>query len=412
MSKRSVICGGVRTPIGAFQGGLSSIRSPQLGALVIQALLARTGVEATKIDEVIMGCVCQAGLHQNPARQASIYGGVPDTVSAMTVNKVCGSGLKAVALADQAIRAGDKECVIAGGFENMSQIPYALMQARTGQRLGDGKITDLLVHDGLWDIYNDYHMGMTAEWVVDTYNVTREEQDAYAARSHARAVAAWENGKFDAEVVPVEVPQRRGDPVVVCRDEGPRADVSAEKMAHLRPAFKRDGGTVTAGNSSSINDGAAALLICSEDFAKANNLPIRAYIDGATTGARAPQEVMMAPVTSIRNLLEKTGTKVTDYGLFELNEAFAAQVLVILKMLASESFAQQRLGYAEAFGAVTAEEINVHGGSIALGHPFAATGARMVTTMSNELKLTGKSSALLGICGGGGVSAAAVLESI
>ena len=246
MSKRSVICGAVRTPIGRFQGGLASVRGPELGAKCITALLERTGLDAAKVDEVIMGCVCQAGLQQNPARQAAIFGGIPSSVSAMTINKVCGSGLKSVALADQAIRAGDKECVIAGGFENMSQIPYALLNARNGLRLGDGKVTDLLVHDGLWDIYNDFHMGMTAEWVVDTYNVSREDQDAYAARSHERAVAAWENGKFDAEVVPVEVPQRKGDPVVVGKDEGPRPGTTAEGLAKLRPVFKRDGGTVTA----------------------------------------------------------------------------------------------------------------------------------------------------------------------
>ncbi len=385
MSKRSVICGAVRTPIGTFQGGLSSIRSPQLGAITVKALLERTGVDVNKIDEVIMGCVCQAGLQQNPARQASIFGGVPETVSAMTINKVCGSGLKAVALADQAIRAGDKECVIAGGFENMSQIPYALMKARTGQRLGDGKITDLLVHDGLWDIYNNFHMGMTAEWVVDTYNVTREEQDAYAARSHARAVAAWDSGKFDAEVVKVEVPQRRGDPQIVDRDEGPRADVSAEKMGKLRPAFKRDGGTVTAGNASSINDGAAALLICSEDFAKANGLKIRAYIDGATTGAVEPKQVMMAPVTSIKNLLDKTGTKVTDYGLFELNEAFAAQSVAVVRELELDE-----------------DKVNVNGGGVSLGHPIGCSGARILVTLLHAMEDHEVDKGIASLCLGGG----------
>ena len=385
MSKRSVICGGVRTPIGAFQGGLSSIRSPQLGALTIKALLERTSVDAGKIDEVIMGCVCQAGLHQNPARQAAIYGGVPDNVSAMTINKVCGSGLKAVALADQAIRAGDKECVIAGGMENMSQIPYAMTAARNGMRLGDSKVTDLLVHDGLWDIYNNFHMGMTAEWVVDTYNVTREDQDSYAARSHERAVAAWENGKFDAEVVPVEVPQRRGDPVVVNRDEGPRADVSAEKMSKLRPAFKRDGGSVTAGNASSINDGAAALLICSEEFAQANGLSIRAYIDGATTGAVEPKQLMMAPVTSIKNLLAKTGTKVQDYGLFELNEAFAAQSVAVVRELELDD-----------------EIVNVNGGGVSLGHPIGCSGARILVTLLHAMEDRGVDKGIASLCLGGG----------
>jgi acetyl-CoA C-acetyltransferase len=385
MSKRSVICGGVRTPIGAFQGGLSSIRSPQLGALTIKALLERTGVDAGKIDEVIMGCVCQAGLHQNPARQAGIYGGVPDNVSAMTINKVCGSGLKAVALADQAIRAGDKECVIAGGMENMSQIPYAMMKARTGQRLGDGKITDLLVHDGLWDIYNDFHMGMTAEWVVDNYNVTREQQDVFAARSHARAIAAWEAGRFDAEVIPVEVPQRKKDPIIVNRDEGPRGDTTAEGLSKLRPAFKRDGGSVTAGNASSINDGAAALLICSEKFAKANGLPIRAYIDSAATGAVEPNEVMMAPVTSVKNLLSKTGKSVEDFGLFELNEAFSAQAVAVVRHLGLDE-----------------DKVNVNGGGVSLGHPIGCSGARILVTLLHAMEDRGVSNGIASLCLGDG----------
>ncbi len=383
MSNRSVICAAVRTPIGAFSGGLASVRAPQLGALVVKAILERSGIDASKIDEVIMGNVCQAGLQQNPARQAAIFGGVPSSCSAMTINKVCGSGLKA--LADQAIRAGDKECVIAGGFENMSQIPYALMKARDGMRLGDGKVTDLLVHDGLWDIYNNYHMGMTAEWVAETYNVSREDQDAYAARSHQRALDAWEAGKFDKEVVPVEVPQRRGDPVVVSRDEGPRAGTTPEKMAKLRPAFKRDGGTVTAGNASSINDGAAALLICSEKFATANGLEIRAYIEGASTGAVEPNEVMMAPVTSIKNLLKKTGKNLGDYGLFELNEAFAVQSLGVVRALELND-----------------EIVNVNGGGVSLGHPIGCSGARILVTLLNAMEDRGVTDGIASLCLGGG----------
>jgi len=385
VSNRSVICAAVRTPIGTFSGGLSSVRAPQLGALVVKAILEKTGVDAGKIDEVIMGNVCQAGLQQNPARQAAIFGGVPSSCSAMTINKVCGSGLKAVALADQAIRAGDKECVIAGGFENMSQIPYALMKARDGMRLGDGKVTDLLVHDGLWDIYNNYHMGMTAEWVAETYNVSREDQDAYAARSHQRALDAWEAGKFEKEVVPVEVPQRRGDPVVVNRDEGPRAGTTPEKMAKLRPAFKRDGGTVTAGNASSINDGAAALLICSEEFAKANGLEIRAYIEGASTGAVEPNEVMMAPVTSIKNLLKKTGKTLGDYGLFELNEAFAVQSLGVVRALELND-----------------DIVNVNGGGVSLGHPIGCSGARILVTLLNAMEDRNVSDGIASLCLGGG----------
>ena len=385
MSNRSVICAAVRTPIGRFQGGLASVRAPQLGALCIKAVLEKTDLDPAKVGEVIMGNVCQAGLQQNPARQASIFGGVPATVSAMTINKVCGSGLKAVALADQAIRAGDKQCVIAGGFENMSQIPYALLKARDGLRLGDGKVTDLLVHDGLWDIYNNYHMGMTAEWVVDTFEVTREDQDAFAARSHQRAVAAWEAGKFDAEVIPVEVPQRKKDPLVVSRDEGPRADATAESMAKLRPAFKRDGGSVTAGNASSINDGAAALLICSEEFAKANGLPIRAYIESASTGAVEPNEVMMAPVTSVKNLLAKTGKSLGDYGLFELNEAFAAQSVAVVRELGLDE-----------------DKVNVNGGGVSLGHPIGCSGARILVTLLHAMEDRGVSDGIASLCLGGG----------
>jgi acetyl-CoA C-acetyltransferase len=385
MSNRSVICAAVRTPIGRFQGGLASVRAPQLGALCVKAVLERADLDPAKVDEVIMGNVCQAGLQQNPARQAAIFGGVPASVSAMTINKVCGSGLKSVALADQAIRAGDKHCIIAGGFENMSQIPYALLKARDGLRLGDGKVTDLLVHDGLWDIYNNYHMGMTAEWVVDTFEVSREDQDAFAARSHQMAVAAWEAGKFDKEVLPVEVPQRRGDPVVVSRDEGPRGDASPEGMAKLRPAFKRDGGTVTPGNASSINDGAAALLICSEEFAKANGLTIRAYIEAASTGAVEPNEVMMAPVTSVKNLLAKTGKTTGDYGLFELNEAFAAQSLAVMRELDLDQ-----------------DKVNVNGGGVSLGHPIGCSGARILVTLLHAMEDRGVSDGIASLCLGGG----------
>jgi acetyl-CoA C-acetyltransferase len=385
MSKRSVICEAVRTPIGRFQGGLAGVRAPELGAHCVKALLERTQLDPKLVGEVIMGNVCQAGLQQNPARQASIFGGVPHTVSAMTVNKVCGSGLKAVALADQAIRAGDQACVIAGGFENMSRIPYALMGARDGLRLGDGTITDLLVHDGLWDIYNNYHMGMTAEWVVDTYKISREDQDAYAAESHRRAVAAWEAGKFAREVVPLSIAQKKGDPVVVARDEGPRADVTAASLAKLKPAFKRDGGTVTAGNASTINDGAAALLVCSEEFAKKNGLKVRAVIEGAATGAVEPHQVMMAPVTSVKNLLKKTASKLADYDLFEFNEAFAAQSLGVMRQLE-----------------VDAAKVNVHGGGVSLGHPIGCSGARILVTLLHAMEDRQVSRGLASLCLGGG----------
>ncbi|MFN2371256.1 MAG: acetyl-CoA C-acetyltransferase [Candidatus Krumholzibacteriia bacterium] len=385
MSKRSVICEAVRTPIGRFQGGLATVRAPELGAACVKAILERTGLDPAKVDEVILGCVCQAGLQQNPARQAAIFGGVPASVSAMTINKVCGSGLKAVALADQAIRAGDKECVIAGGMENMSRIPYALLTARDGLRLGDATVTDLLVHDGLWDIYNNFHMGMTAEWVVDTYTVSRADQDAYAVRSHHRAAAARDGGEFDREVVPVAVPQRKGDPVMVSRDEGPRADASPDAMAKLRPAFKRDGGSVTAGNASSINDGAAALLVCSEEFARANKLKVRAFIDGAATGAVEPHEVMMAPVTSIRNLWRKLGTTAADYGLYELNEAFAAQSLGVVRALELDD-----------------DKVNVRGGGVSLGHPIGCSGARILVTLIHAMEDRKVNKGIASLCLGGG----------
>ncbi|MCP4574267.1 MAG: acetyl-CoA C-acetyltransferase [bacterium] len=385
MSTRSVICEAVRTPIGRFQGGLASVRGPQLGATCVKAVLERTGLDPATLDEVIMGCVCQAGLQQNPARQAAIFGGVPATVSAMTVNKVCGSGLKAVALADQAIRAGDADCILAGGMENMSQIPYALFKARNGLRLGDGKITDLLVHDGLWDIYNNFHMGMTAEWVVETYDVSREDQDAFAVRSHERAVAAWEAGKFDREVVPVEVPRRKKDPLVVARDEGPRADANVAGMAKLRPAFKRDGGSVTAGNASSINDGAAAVLVCSEEFAKSKGLKIRAHINGVATGAVDPKEVMMAPVTSVRNLWAKLGTDKDAYGLYELNEAFAAQSLGVVRALELDE-----------------DKVNTRGGGVSLGHPIGCSGARILVTLLHAMEDDGVQTGLASLCLGGG----------
>jgi len=393
VSKRAVICGAYRTPIGRFQGGLASVRAPELGAVVIKELLEKTGVDHEKIDEVIMGNVCQAGLQQNPARQAAIFAGVPVETSSMTINKVCGSGLKSVALAAQAIKAGDIDCAIAGGMENMSQVPYALLDARNGLRLGHGRVTDLLVHDGLWDIYNDYHMGMTAEWVVDNHDISREEQDAYAVASHQKAVAAWENGEYTREVVPVEVPQRKGDPLVVDRDEGPRADASVEKMARLRPAFKREGGTVTAGNASSINDGAAALLVCSEEFAREHALTVRAIIQGYATGAVDPQEVMMAPVTAAQHLADRTAKPTSAYGLIELNEAFAAQSVAVIRQLE-----------------VDPEIVNVRGGGISLGHPIGCSGARILVSLLHGMEDRTVRDGLATLCLGGGDAVAMAIS--
>jgi acetyl-CoA C-acetyltransferase len=390
-----MICGAVRTPIGKFQGGLASLGAPQLGAHTVKALLERTGLDPAQLDEVIMGNVVQAGLHQNPARQAAIFGGVPAAVSAMTVNKVCGSGLKSVALAAQAIRAGDAACVLAGGFESMSNIPYALPKARDGYRLGDGKIVDLLVHDGLWDVYNDYHMGLTAEWVVDNHGVSREDQDAFAAESHRRAVAATEAGAFQREIAPVEMPRRKQDPLLVDRDEGPRGDTTADGLAKLRPVFKRDGGSVTAGNASSINDGAAALLVCDEEFARAHGLEMRAEVLAYGTGAVEPNEVMMAPVTAVGRLLERTGTSIGDYDLVEVNEAFSAQAVAVTRELGLDP-----------------EKTNVRGGGISLGHPIGASGARILVTLLHALEDLDREQGLATLCLGGGDAVALTIRRV
>jgi len=393
VSNRAVIVEAIRTPIGRFQGGLASVPAPRLGAIVVKGLLERTGLDPAEIDEVLLGNVVQAGLGQNPARQAAIAGGVPTSVSAVTINKVCGSGLKCVALAAQAIKAGDAACLIAGGMENMSRIPYAMFDARDGMRLGHRPVTDVMVHDGLWDVYNDFHMGMTAELVVEKYGISRERQDEFAAESHRKAVVAWEEGKFAREVIPVEVPQRKGDPVVVDRDEGPRADASAEKMAKLRPAFKRDGGTVTPGNASTINDGAAALLVCSEEFAGEHGLTVRAVIKGYATGAVDPEWVMMAPVRAVNNLIAKTGKSLDDYALFEFNEAFASQSVAVVEELGID-FAK----------------VNVNGGGISLGHPIGCSGARILVTLLHAMEDRDVSEGMAALCLGGGDAVALAIS--
>ena len=393
MSERVVIVGAVRTPIGKFQGGLKSVKATQLGAAAIKGLLESTGVNPAKIDEVIMGSVVQAGLGQNPARQAAIFAGIPSSVSAYTLNKVCGSGLRTVMAAAQAIKAGDIHCAVAGGMENMSRIPYALFDGRDGMRLGHRQVTDLMVHDGLWDVYNDYHMGMTAELVVEKYDVSREQQDAYAADSQNKAAAAIADGKFKAEIVPVEIPQRKGDPVVIDTDEGPRAGTTAEKLGRLRPAFKRDGGTVTPGNASTINDGAAAVLVCSESFARDNGLTVRAVIEAYGTGAVDPEWVMMAPVGAVKNVWAKAGKTKDDYGLYELNEAFAAQAVAVADQLE-----------------LAPEKVNVNGGAIALGHPIGASGTRCLVTLIHAMEDRGVNDGLVALCLGGGDAVAMAIS--
>ncbi len=385
MSERVVIVEAVRTPLGRFQGGLKSVKASRLGAAAIKGLLERTGLDPAEIDEVIMGCVVQAGLGQNPARQAAIYGGVPTSVSAYTLNKVCGSGLRTVIAAAQAIKAGDIRCAVAGGMENMSQIPYALFDARDGMRLGHRQATDLMVHDGLWDVYNDFHMGMTAENVASKYEVSRERQDEFAAASQAKAVAAIEAGKFKAEIVPVEIPRRKGDPVVIDTDEGPRDGTTAESLARLRPAFKRDGGTVTPGNASTINDGAAAVLVCSESFAAEHGLSVKVVIEAYGTGAVDPEWVMMAPVGAVQNVWRKAGKTADDYGLYELNEAFAAQAVAVIDELG-----------------LPPEKVNVNGGAVALGHPIGASGTRCLVTLIHAMEDRNVKDGLVALCLGGG----------
>jgi len=394
MSERIVISAAARTPVGKFQGALSPLRAPELGATVVRAVMERAGLEADQPDEVIMGCVLPAGLGQNPARQAAIYGGVANTVSAMTINKVCGSGLRAVVLGAQAIKAGDVGVVIAGGMESMSNVPYALMTARGGFRLGHQQATDLMVHDGLWDIYNDFHMGMTGELVAEKYSITREEQDAYAANSHAKAVAAAEAGKFKAEIVPVEVKTRKAT-TIFDADDGPRADVSAESLAKLRPAFKRDGGTVTAGNASSINDGASAVVVASETRAKELGLKAWYSIEAYATGAREPEWVMMAPVKAIQNLMTKTGQTINDFDVIELNEAFSVQAIAVTRELGCDL-----------------DRVNVNGGAVALGHPIGASGARVLTTLLYAMEDRGAETGLAALCLGGGDAVALSVRRI
>ena len=394
MSERVVLSAAARTPIGKFQGGLASMKATELGAVAVREALKRAELDGENVDEVVMGCVLPAGLGQNPARQASIFGGVPNTVSAMTINKVCGSGLRAVSLAAQSIKAGDAGVVVAGGMESMSNAPYALPTARSGMRMGHQQAVDLMVWDGLWDIYNDFHMGMTGELVAEKYGITREEQDAYAANSHAKAVAAMEAGRFDAEIVPVEVPGRKGS-TTVTRDEGPRADSTVEVLSKLRPAFKRDGGTVTAGNAPSVNDGAAAIVVASESRAK--DLGLRAWyeVEAYATGAREPEWVMMAPVKAVRNLLAKTGSKIDDYDLIELNEAFSVQAIGVMRELEANP-----------------EKVNVNGGAVALGHPIGCSGARILTTLMYAMEDRGAERGLAALCLGGGDAVALSVRRI
>jgi acetyl-CoA C-acetyltransferase len=387
-SRTPVIISAARTPIGKFLGGLAPLSAPELGAAAIRAAVERSGVDPSAIEEVIMGNVIQGGVGQAPARQAALKAGVPATVSALTINKVCGSGLKAVMLAAQGIKAGDRQVVVAGGQESMSNAPYYVYGMRAGVKLGDQQMVDGMIKDGLWCAFCDVHMGGHAEYTAKKAGVSREQQDQFAAKSHAKAIAAQENGKFKDEIVPVEIAGRKG-PTIVDRDEGPRKDTTAESLAKLRPAFpgkdKNEPLSVTAGNASSLNDGGAALVVTSEEFARANGLKILARIDAYATGATNPQDLFFAPITAVQNLMKRAGTSIGDYDLSEANEAFASQALANGQGLSWDW-----------------DRVNVNGGAIALGHPIGASGARVLTTLLYALKDRNKSKGLATLCLGGG----------
>jgi acetyl-CoA C-acetyltransferase len=381
--ENAVIVSAVRTPIGRFLGALSSLPATRLGAVVVREAVARAGLSPEQIDEVIMGNVVGAGLGQNPARQAAIFGGIPDTVPALTVNKVCGSGLKAIGLAAQAVRCGDAEIVVAGGMESMSNAPYLLKNARGGFRMGHQNVLDAMIHDGLWDAYNDYHMGHTGEVVADRWKVTRDDQDQWALDSHKKAIAAIDEGKFKREIIPVEVPGKKG-PVVVDTDEGPRRDTTIEALRALKPAFRKDG-TVTAGNAPGVNDGAAAVVVTSKAAAKRLGLTPRAEIVAAASSGLAPELVMMAPEKAVRTLWSKTGWAADGVDLYEFNEAFSVQQVALQRVLG-----------------INPVKHNVRGGAVALGHPIGASGARILTTLLHALEDRKEETGIAALCLGGG----------
>jgi len=390
-----VIVSACRTPIGKFQGGLAAFSAPQLGGLAVAEALRRAKVPAAEVEEVLMGNVLQAGLGQNPARQSLRAAGIPDAVAAVTINKVCGSGLKTVMLAAQAIKAGDLSVAVAGGMESMSNAPYYLPTARTGTRLGHTQALDAIVQDGLWDHYNNFHMGNTAELVAQKYQITRAEQDAYAAESHRRAIQAQQSGAFDSEIFAVLQKQKKGEPVPFRADEGPRADSTVEALARLKPAFQPNGGTVTAGNASSINDGAAALVVCDEDWAKAHGIEPLARITGYASGGLAPEWVMMAPEVATRKLCALLRCSPSDFDLVEMNEAFAVQMVALQRQLE-----------------VDPAKWNVHGGAVALGHPIGCSGARVLVTLLHALARHGKTRGIAGLCLGGGNAVVLSVERI
>lgn len=388
------IVGAARTAIGNFLGSLKNFKAPELGGFAIKEAVNRAGISGEDVEEVIMGNVVSGGLGQAPAKQAAVKGGIPYTVSCFAVNKVCGSALKAVTLAAQSIWLEEKNIIVAGGMESMSQAPHLLWGVREGVKFGDMKIKDSMILDGLWCAFDDQHMGMTGEVVAEKFGATRQEQDEYALSSHQKAIHAIEKGYFKDEIIPVEIPQRKGDPIIFAVDEGPRKDTALEKLAKLRPAFKKDG-TVTAGNASSLNDGAAAVVVASEDAVKEKKLQPMARILGSTTNPVEPSMVMYAPKGAIERLLANVGWKIKDVGLFEINEAFSSQLVVLIKELGLDR-----------------EKVNVHGGAVALGHPIGATGARILTTLIYALKHRGFKKGVASLCLGGGDAVAMAVEMV
>jgi len=394
--REAVIISAVRTPLGKFQGSLQGFSAPQLGALVVREAVRRAGVEPANVDECIMGCVLQAGLGQNPARQAALYGGLTPQVAALTINKVCGSALKAVALAAQAIQTDNAEIVIAGGMESMTNAPYLLTQARAGYRMGNGTLVDCMIHDGLWEIYNGFHMGVGAEKIAAKYGITREEQDAFAAESHRSAAAATAQGLFRDEIVPVEIPaaKKGAAPRVFEADEAIRADTTVEILSKLKPAFQ-EGGTVTAGNSPGISDGAAAVVVMSAERARELGVTPMAVIRAQATSGREPEWFGLAPIEAVRMAARKAGWALSDVDLIELNEAFSVQALAVIRDLGLDP-----------------ARVNVHGGAVALGHPIGASGARVLATLLYAMQRRGAIKGIASLCLGGGNAVALAVERV
>jgi acetyl-CoA C-acetyltransferase len=392
---KAVILSAARTPTGKFLGALKDFTAPQLGALVVREAVTRAGIDPALVDECIMGNVIQAGNGQNPARQAALNGGLSDHVAALTINKVCGSGLKAVMLAAQGIATGDIEIAVAGGMESMSNAPYLLPRIREGLRMGNGQLVDSMINDGLWCAFDNCHMGNSGETVAELYNVGRDEQDRYAAESHRKAAHATSEGWFKDEILPISIPQRKGSPLVIDQDEPIRADTTVESLGALKPAFRKDGGTVTAGNAPGVNDGAAALVVVSEERAASLGARPLARIVGQATSGLAPKMVMMTPVEAVRKVSQKIGWDLKDVDLFEINEAFSVQAVAVMRELGIEP-----------------ARVNVHGGAVALGHPIGASGARVLTTLLYAMRRRGARRGIAALCLGGGNGVALAVETL